>query len=101
MLSTQLTSFVGRQRELAELESLVATPERVCRLVTLVGPGGVGKTRLALDLAGRLTATEPSSASPASWTSPTTRPAAGSTVSSPPSTDRGPRSAGVGRSRTP
>jgi predicted ATPase len=51
MLPAQLTSFVGRQRELAELESLVSSPEPACRLVTLVGPGGVGKTRLALELA--------------------------------------------------
>jgi transcriptional regulator with XRE-family HTH domain len=35
-----LTSFIGRQDELAELERLVGAPERSCRLVTLVGPGG-------------------------------------------------------------
>lgn len=43
------TSFVGRDRELAALEELV-TPRRV---VTLAGPGGVGKTRLARELAAR------------------------------------------------
>ena len=46
-LPTPLTSFVGRERELAELASLLATH----RLLTLTGPGGSGKTRLALELA--------------------------------------------------
>jgi predicted ATPase/DNA-binding SARP family transcriptional activator len=46
-LPTQLTSFVGREQELAELERLL--PE--VRLLTLTGVGGVGKTRLALELA--------------------------------------------------
>jgi predicted ATPase/DNA-binding CsgD family transcriptional regulator len=45
----QLTSFVGRSRELAELEVAVAG----ARLVTVVGPGGSGKTRLALEFAAR------------------------------------------------
>jgi predicted ATPase len=40
------TPLVGRQRELAELGQLLADP--ACRLLTLVGPGGVGKTRLAI-----------------------------------------------------
>jgi len=47
-LPTQLTSFVGRERELAEAGALLAT----CRLLTLTGPGGTGKTRLSLHLAG-------------------------------------------------
>ena len=38
-----LTSFVGRDREIAEVEGLLADN----RLVTLIGPGGTGKTRLA------------------------------------------------------
>jgi AAA ATPase-like protein len=42
-----LTSFVGRERELAELAQLLDD----VRLLTLVGAGGVGKTRLALRLA--------------------------------------------------
>jgi predicted ATPase/class 3 adenylate cyclase/tetratricopeptide (TPR) repeat protein len=42
-----LTSFVGRERELTELESML----RRTRLLTLLGPGGCGKTRLALELA--------------------------------------------------
>ena len=49
-LPAQLTSFVGRARELAEVEALVARH----RLVTLVGTGGTGKTRLMLEAAGRL-----------------------------------------------
>ncbi len=43
------TSFVGRKTELDELADLLADPD--CRLATLVGPGGVGKTRLALQTA--------------------------------------------------
>jgi predicted ATPase/class 3 adenylate cyclase len=46
-LPTQLTSFVGRERELREAGELL---ERN-RLVTLTGPGGTGKTRLSLQVA--------------------------------------------------
>jgi predicted ATPase/DNA-binding SARP family transcriptional activator len=49
-LPRQLTTFIGRERELAELERLVGGR---ARLVTLTGPGGCGKTRLALELAAR------------------------------------------------
>src|SRR4029077_7343457 len=49
-LPASLTAFVGRQHELAAVEDLVAGN----RLVTLTGPGGIGKTRLALELAARL-----------------------------------------------
>ena len=45
-LAAESTTFVGRQRELAELKRTLG----VARLVTLVGPGGVGKTRLATRL---------------------------------------------------
>ncbi|MEK2490615.1 regulator [Kitasatospora purpeofusca] len=48
-LPAEVTSFVGRQRELTELSLLLA--ER--RLVTVTGPGGVGKSRLALRAAAR------------------------------------------------
>ena len=43
-LPADATSFVGRRRELAEARKKLAT----ARLVSLVGPGGVGKTRLAI-----------------------------------------------------
>jgi predicted ATPase/class 3 adenylate cyclase len=46
-LPTQLTAFVGRERELAEVRQLVDQ----ARLVTLTGSGGTGKTRLALQVA--------------------------------------------------
>ena len=46
-LPTQLTSFVGRERELAEAGALLESN----RLVTLTGPGGTGKTRLSLQVA--------------------------------------------------
>ncbi len=49
-LPRQLTSFVGRAAELREIEALLAE----ARLVTLTGPGGAGKTRLALQAATRL-----------------------------------------------
>lgn len=45
------TSFVGRASELEAIDRLLDDPG--CRLLTLVGPGGVGKTRLALEAAGR------------------------------------------------
>ena len=38
--------FIGRKKELAEIEHLLLDPAR--RVITLVGPGGIGKTRLAL-----------------------------------------------------
>jgi predicted ATPase len=43
-LPTEVTGFVGRGAELAQLGGLLAT----ARLVTVTGPGGVGKTRLSL-----------------------------------------------------
>lgn len=48
-LPTQSTHFVGRRRELRELARQLQQPE--CRLLTLMGIGGMGKTRLALELA--------------------------------------------------
>lgn len=49
-LPLALTSFVGREKELAEVTSLVTRH----RLVTLIGVGGTGKTRLMLEAAGLL-----------------------------------------------
>ncbi|MEV4516269.1 BTAD domain-containing putative transcriptional regulator [Dactylosporangium sp. NPDC049525] len=45
-----LTALVGRAAELTRLHALLDDP--ACRLVTLVGPGGIGKTRLAVEVAG-------------------------------------------------
>lgn len=48
-LPTQPTPFIGRKAELDALDELISDPE--VRLVTIVGAGGMGKTRLALALA--------------------------------------------------
>src|SRR5262249_46309219 len=48
-LPVQVTPFIGRTTELAEIAQLLTDP--ACRLLTLVGPGGIGKTRLALEAA--------------------------------------------------
>src|SRR5262249_45458324 len=45
----QLTAFIGREAELAQLAQLLADP--ACRLLTIVGAGGSGKTRLAIQAA--------------------------------------------------
>jgi predicted ATPase len=50
MLQTEPSTFVGRQRELAEISQLVAGS----RVLTLTGTGGIGKTRIALELAHQL-----------------------------------------------
>jgi predicted ATPase/class 3 adenylate cyclase len=49
-LPVQLTSFLGRQREIAEVSALLEHN----RLLTLTGPGGTGKTRLSLAVASRV-----------------------------------------------
>src|ERR1700685_3766400 len=49
-LPVELTSFVGRPRELAEVKRLLPAT----RVVTLTGPGGIGKSRLALRAAHKL-----------------------------------------------
>jgi hypothetical protein len=51
-LPQQLSSFIGRYHEMAELKKLVVQDQ--ARLVTLVGTGGCGKTRLALQVAAAL-----------------------------------------------
>jgi predicted ATPase/DNA-binding CsgD family transcriptional regulator len=52
-LPVQLTSFIGREREMADIKSLLGG----ARLVTLTGAGGSGKTRLALQTARELNET--------------------------------------------
>ena len=49
-LPVQLTSFIGREKEIAEIKQAT----REYRLVTLTGPGGSGKTRLALQVAAEM-----------------------------------------------
>jgi predicted ATPase len=51
-LPAQLTSFVGRHTEMAEVSQSLSDH----RLVTLTGAGGAGKTRLAIEIANSLTA---------------------------------------------
>jgi len=46
------TPFIGRDDELAEIARLMKDPN--CRLLTLTGPGGIGKTRLAIQSAAKL-----------------------------------------------
>ncbi len=51
-LPAQLTTFIGREREIRALRAMLQQPE--VRLVTLTGVGGVGKTRLGLKIAAEL-----------------------------------------------
>lgn len=54
-LPAQLTSFIGREKELAEVRQLLSSH----RLVTLTGAGGAGKTRLSLEVAQQVLAQFP------------------------------------------
>ncbi len=46
---SQPTSFIGREKEIKQIRALL--DDDGCRLLTLVGPGGIGKTRLAIEAA--------------------------------------------------
>ena len=56
-LPAQPTPFVGREQELADIVAHLQEP--ACRLLSLVGPGGIGKSRLALQTAQILTSVPP------------------------------------------
>jgi predicted ATPase/DNA-binding SARP family transcriptional activator len=49
-LPKPMTNFIGREKEIEQVAGLITTT----RLVTITGPGGVGKTRLAIQVAGKL-----------------------------------------------
>ncbi len=51
--TAEIASFVGRTHEIAKILSHITDP--TCRVLTLVGPGGIGKTRLATEAAAGLT----------------------------------------------
>ena len=53
-LPAQTTALIGRERQIDEVRRLLQEPD--CRLLTLVGPGGIGKTRLAIAVAQGLPA---------------------------------------------
>lgn len=50
-LPSMLTPFIGREPEIASVSKLLQGSQ--CRLLTLIGPGGIGKTRLAIEVARR------------------------------------------------
>jgi predicted ATPase/class 3 adenylate cyclase/DNA-binding XRE family transcriptional regulator len=58
-LPAQATTFIGREQQVKALHTLVRRPD--VRLITLTGPGGTGKTRLAIEAAAQLLALSPSS----------------------------------------
>ena len=62
-LRAQLTSFVGRTDEVARVGKALQT----CRLITLVGPGGAGKTRLAAEVAAAVRDCAPDDAADGIW----------------------------------
>lgn len=76
-LPQERTSFVGRQRELADVVERLRRPD--CRLLTIVGAGGIGKTRVALRAAAERAADLPDGVCYVeleTWESPESVPAA-------------------------
>jgi predicted ATPase len=59
-LPLQATPFIGREKELADIARRLRDP--TCRLLTLIGPGGIGKTRLVIQAAQTLLPTPPAEA---------------------------------------
>ncbi len=51
-LPAQATAFIGREREIRQVKQLLESPDH--RLITVTGPGGTGKTRLAFEVVKRL-----------------------------------------------
>ena len=60
-----LTRFFGRRQESARLVDLLS--RRTVRLVTLAGPGGVGKTRLSIEVAHRMAGVSPKTSALSNW----------------------------------
>ncbi len=56
-LPTSPTPFIGREREIKEVSARLAAPN--FRLLTIFGPGGIGKTRLALEIGRRIAEARP------------------------------------------
>jgi predicted ATPase/transcriptional regulator with XRE-family HTH domain len=56
-LPRALTPFIGREHELAALSQLLGDPQ--CKLLTIIGPGGIGKTHLAVEAAANARALFP------------------------------------------
>jgi len=54
---TPVTSFVGREQEIATVTAMLDRPE--IHLLTITGPGGIGKTRLALRVAASVRDVDP------------------------------------------
>jgi replication-associated recombination protein RarA len=54
-LPRQTTSFIGRHQEIVDIITLLDNPD--CQVLTLWGPGGIGKTRLAIEIAKQISPT--------------------------------------------